>query len=46
MMMIVDIENMTLPYDDMIEGLAKVGERVGVSITCQNEEIFSAQYRG
>lgn len=46
MMMVVDIANMTLTYDRMIEGLAEVGERVGVSIACQNEEIFTAPYRG
>lgn len=45
MMMIVDINNSNVPFDELREGLAKVGEAKGVQIKCQKEEIFNQMHR-
>jgi ACT domain-containing protein len=45
MMMIVDANNSTKPFGDMATELDKVGEDIGVKITCQHEDIFNKMHR-
>ena len=40
MMMIVDMSGASRPFGDIAEGLAKVGESLGLQAKCQKEEIF------
>jgi len=45
MMMIVDIKNCTVAFDEMRESLSQIGENKGVQIKCQKEEIFDKMHR-
>ena len=45
MMMIVDMNNSTKPFEVVCEELEKVGEEIGVRIKCQREEIFTSMHR-
>lgn len=45
MMMIVDINNCNIPFDELRNGLNVVGEQKGVQIKCQKEEIFNQMHR-
>jgi len=45
MMMIVDVENSKKQFADMVQGLEKVGEKVGCVIRAQHEEIFDMMHR-
>ncbi|MDR2043088.1 MAG: ACT domain-containing protein [Clostridium sp.] len=45
MMMVVDISGGTMPFGDMADELAAVGEEIGVVIKCQKEEIFDKMHR-
>ena len=45
MMMIVDMSGAARPFGDIAEGLAKVGESLGLQAKCQKEEIFEKMHR-
>lgn len=45
MMMIVDISGSEKSFDDMARELAQVGQKIGVTILCQREEIFTSMHR-
>ncbi len=45
MMMIVDANESVKPFGDMAMELDKVGEDIGVKITCQHEDIFNKMHR-
>lgn len=45
MMMIVDMNNMEKPFGDVADELAVVGEKIGVLIKCQREDIFNKMHR-
>ena len=45
MMMIVDTVGMTKQFGDMADELAALGEKIGVVIKCQKEEIFDMMHR-
>ncbi len=46
MMMIVDITDLKLPFGDVAQELASIGqESLGVQIKCQKEEIFDSMHR-
>ena len=45
MMMIVDMGGARRPFGDISEGLAKVGESLGLQAKCQKEEIFEKMHR-
>ena len=45
MMMIVDTNATAKPFGDMSDELAALGEKIGVSIKCQKEEIFDKMHR-
>ena len=43
MMMVADVTNVA--FDQICDGIAKVGEEVGVMIHCQREDIFDKMHR-
>lgn len=43
MMMVVDVTN--AEFDMISDGIAKVGEEIGVIIHCQREDIFNKMHR-
>lgn len=45
MNMLVDIKNANVNYAKIVEALDKEGERLGVSIRIQKEEIFDAMHK-
>lgn len=45
MMMIVDTSRMTIDYATMTDEITRLGERTGVQIKCQKEEIFDKMHR-
>lgn len=45
MMMIVDANASLKPFGDMALDLEKIGEDIGVKITCQHEDIFNKMHR-
>lgn len=45
MMMIVDTNKSSKSFGDMASELDKVGEEIGVKITCQHEDIFNKMHR-
>lgn len=46
MMMIVDVTNLGMPFGDMAEELAGMGQKeIGVQIKAQKEEIFDSMHR-
>lgn len=45
MMMIVDTDKASKPWDQLAAELETVGEEIGVRIKCQREEIFTNMHR-
>lgn len=45
MFMIVDTENSTSDFKEIVESFDKLGEELGVSITVQKAELFEEMYR-
>lgn len=45
MMMIVDLKDALKPFDQCAKELEEVGEKIGVTIKCQREEIFNKMHR-
>lgn len=45
MMMIVDIDSSTKPFNDVTEELEQVGQEIGVVVKCQLEDIFDSMHR-
>lgn len=45
MMMIVDITEATKKMEEVNEELLKIGEKMGVIITTQHEDIFNCMHR-
>lgn len=45
MMMIVDTNGMNKSFGDMSDEMASLGEKIGVVIKCQKEEIFDKMHR-
>ena len=45
MMMIVDTSKMTIDYATMTDEIIRLGEKTGVQIKCQKEEIFDKMHR-
>ena len=45
MMMIVDTSRSSKPYAEMVTELDELGERIGVRIRCQREDIFTKMHR-
>ena len=45
MNMLVDIKNANVDYAKIVEALDKEGERLGVSIRIQKEDIFDAMHK-
>ena len=45
MMMIVDIARSPKSFDEIAREMDELGQRIGVSIRCQREEIFTSMHR-
>ncbi|MCI8517320.1 MAG: ACT domain-containing protein [Hungatella sp.] len=45
MMMIVDMDKSSKPFEDVSSDLERLGEEIGVRIKCQREEIFTKMHR-
>ena len=45
MMMIVDMEEATKPFETFSQELETLGQEIGVRIKCQREEIFTKMHR-
>ena len=45
MMMIVDLSKSTKKFDEIYDGLEKLGEEIGVIIKIQHESIFESMHR-
>ncbi len=45
MIMIVDMKNAAKGFDNIADDLDKLGEKIGVSIRIQNEDIFNSMHR-
>lgn len=45
MMMIVDMNQANIPFEQISGDLEKIGEEIGVRIKCQREEIFTKMHR-
>ena len=45
MMMIVDMNQTEKPFGQIAEELTALGEKIGVVIKCQSEEIFNQMHR-
>ena len=45
MFMIVDTENSTSDFKEIVESFGKLGEELGVNITVQRAELFEEMYR-
>jgi len=45
MMMIVDMNAASKPFNDVASELEQIGEEMGVIIKCQREEIFDSMHR-
>jgi len=45
MMMIVDISNAEIKFNDIAENLIDIGKEIGVEIKLQREEIFNNMHR-
>ena len=45
MMMIVDLTQYDQTFDALVADLHEVGERMGVEVKCQREEIFDKMHR-
>jgi len=45
MMMIVDTERSSKPFSEMVTDLDNLGDKIGVRIRCQREDIFTKMHR-
>lgn len=45
MMMIVDMNTSSKPFDECAAELQQIGDEIGVDIKCQREEIFDMMHR-
>jgi len=45
MMMIVDMNEATKPFGEICDDLTEAGEKIGVLIKCQREDIFDKMHR-
>lgn len=45
MVMVVDLSDVTLSFDEAADGLQSIGEGLGLQIKLQREEIFNSMHR-
>ncbi|MFU0799932.1 MAG: ACT domain-containing protein [Xylanivirga thermophila] len=45
MMMLIDLSNMNLSFDELKEKLDVIGQQMGVSIKTQHEDVFKSMHR-
>ena len=45
MVMLVDVENSKIPFDVFVENMKALGEKIGVEIYTQHEDIFNTMHK-
>ena len=45
MIMVVDIQDITIPFTDMVDAMQKLGEENGLDIRAMHENIFNSMHR-
>jgi len=45
MMMIVNVQDSSVPFAELLDAMNKIGEEKGVQIKCQREDIFDKMHR-
>ena len=45
MMMLVDLEKVTMPFVDLVSQLEQTGEKLNMQIHAQHEHVFNAMHR-
>ncbi|HEX3037932.1 MAG TPA: ACT domain-containing protein [Oscillospiraceae bacterium] len=45
MIMMVDISKSTIPFDELVDGLTKMGTDMGLTIHVMHEDIFNSMHR-
>ena len=45
MIMLVELDGISVPYQELKEALEQVGEKIGVEVRMQREEIFRSMHR-
>lgn len=45
MIMLVDLEKMSVSFDEVVEGFNALGEEMGMSIRVQHEDIFNSMHK-
>ena len=45
MIMVVDIQDITIPFTDMVDVMQKLGEENGLDIRAMHENIFNSMHR-
>ena len=45
MIMVVDVSDISVPFTDMVDRLAKLGQENGLDIRAMHEDIFNSMHR-
>ncbi len=45
MIMMVDISKATIPFDELVDGLTKMGTDMGLTVHVMHEDIFNSMHR-
>lgn len=45
MIMIVDIEKLTVPFTEFVDSMKQLGEKTGLSISAMHEDIFNSMHK-
>jgi ACT domain-containing protein len=45
MIMMVDISKSTIPFDELVDGLTKMGTDMGLTVHVMHEDIFNSMHR-
>jgi ACT domain-containing protein len=43
--MMVDISKSTIPFDELVDGLTKMGTDMGLTVHVMHEDIFNSMHR-
>lgn len=45
MIMMVDISKSTIPFDELVDSLKKIGDEMGLKVHVMHEDIFNSMHR-
>lgn len=45
MVMITDVSNVNIKFNDLVDKLADLGKEMGLEIRCQHEDIFNSMHK-